>query len=111
MTDIKPAIRFQAPEYKKLKREFLDAVLQTVAEASAESRRGVVSEENSQTARGRADAAAKGVRCGGKPKLTPHQAREALKRRDQDGETLRSIARSYNVSAQTISKLAAAQHV
>jgi hypothetical protein len=39
------------------------------------------------------------------PSLTPHQQREAIKRRDVDGETLRSIARSYNVSPQTISRL------
>jgi DNA invertase Pin-like site-specific DNA recombinase len=37
----------------------------------------------------------------------PHQQREAIKRRDLDGETLRSIARSYNVSPQTISRLTA----
>ena len=42
---------------------------------------------------------------GRKPKLSPHQQREAIKRRDVDGETLRSIGRSYNVSAQTISRL------
>ena len=60
-----------------------------------------------RTARGRADAKAKGVKFGRKPKLTPHQKREAIKRRDKDGETLRSIARSYNVSPQTISRLAA----
>jgi len=29
----------------------------------------------------------------------------AIERRDKDGETLRSIARSYNVSPQTISRL------
>jgi hypothetical protein len=57
-----------------------------------------------RSARGRADAKAKGVKFGRKPKLTPHQ-REAIKRRDVDGETLRSIARSYNVSPQTISRL------
>jgi DNA invertase Pin-like site-specific DNA recombinase len=60
-----------------------------------------------RTARGRADAKAKGVKFGHKPKLTPHQQREAIKRRDVDGETLRSIGRSYNVSAQTISRLMA----
>jgi hypothetical protein len=32
---------------------------------------------------------------------------EAIKRRDMDKETLRSIGRSYNVSAATISRLAA----
>ena len=58
-----------------------------------------------RTARGRADAKAKGVKFGRKPTLTPHQQREAIKRRDVDGETLRSIARSYNVSPQTISRL------
>ena len=46
-----------------------------------------------RTARGRADAKAKGVKFGRKPKLTPHQQREAIRRRDLDGETLRSIGR------------------
>jgi IS30 family transposase len=41
---------------------------------------------------------------GRKPKLTPHQRREAIKRRDQ-GEAVREIARSYNVAASTISRL------
>jgi DNA invertase Pin-like site-specific DNA recombinase len=57
------------------------------------------------SARGRADAKANGVKFGRKPKLTPHQKREAIKRRDKEGETLRSIGRSYNVSAATISRL------
>jgi hypothetical protein len=46
---------------------------------------------------------------GRKPKLTPHQKRAAIKRRDVDGETLRSIGRSYNVSAATIQRLAGQQ--
>jgi DNA invertase Pin-like site-specific DNA recombinase len=58
-----------------------------------------------RTARGRSDAKAKGVKFGRRPKLTPHQQREAIQRRDVEGETLRSIGRSYNVSAQTISRL------
>ncbi len=58
-----------------------------------------------RTARGRADAKAKGVKFGRKKKLTPHQQREAIKRRDIEGETLRSIGRSYNVSAATIGRL------
>jgi hypothetical protein len=40
------------------------------------------------------------------PKLTPHQQREALERLAQD-ETQRSVARSYNVSQATISRLRA----
>jgi uncharacterized protein YjcR len=39
-------------------------------------------------------------------KLTPHQKREAIKRRNQ-GERLADIARSYNVSPATISLLMA----
>jgi Helix-turn-helix domain of resolvase len=42
---------------------------------------------------------------GRKPNLTPHQVREALQRR-QDGEPIREIARTYNVSDSTISRLA-----
>jgi hypothetical protein len=53
----------------------------------------------------RARAVANGVHVGRRPKLTPHQKREAIKRRDVDDETLRSMGRSYNVSAATISRL------
>jgi DNA invertase Pin-like site-specific DNA recombinase len=59
-----------------------------------------------RTAEGRERAKARGVRMGRKPKLTPHQQHEAIKRRDR-GEPIRDIARSYNVSHQTISRLAA----
>jgi DNA invertase Pin-like site-specific DNA recombinase len=58
-----------------------------------------------RTARGCADARAKGVKFGRKPKLIRDQQRETIKRHDVDGETLRSIARSYNFSPQTISRL------
>jgi IS30 family transposase len=39
------------------------------------------------------------------PKMTPHQMKEALKRRDA-GEPMRDIAKSFNVSHSTISRLA-----
>jgi IS30 family transposase len=45
------------------------------------------------------------VLFGRPPKLTPHQRREAIARRDGGGETLTAIARSYNVSHSTISRL------
>jgi DNA invertase Pin-like site-specific DNA recombinase len=61
---------------------------------------------NERTARGGADAKAKGVKFGRKPKLTPHQQKEAIKRRDRGEESLAEIGRSYNVSAATISRLA-----
>jgi DNA invertase Pin-like site-specific DNA recombinase len=58
-----------------------------------------------RTSEGRARAKARGVKLGRKPKLTEHQKREALRRRDRDGEPMREIARSYNVSHSTISRL------
>jgi DNA invertase Pin-like site-specific DNA recombinase len=58
-----------------------------------------------RTARGRADAKANGVKFGRKPSLTPHQQQEARKRIEA-GETQRSVARTYNVSQATISRLA-----
>src|SRR5271165_4046136 len=57
-----------------------------------------------RTGEGRARAVARGVKMGRKPKLTPHQRKEALKRRDE-GEPVREIARSYNVHNSTISRL------
>jgi DNA invertase Pin-like site-specific DNA recombinase len=58
----------------------------------------------SRTTEGRARAVARGVKLGRKPKLTPHQRKEAIKRRDA-GEPTREIARMFNVSHSTISRL------
>jgi DNA invertase Pin-like site-specific DNA recombinase len=58
-----------------------------------------------RTGEGRERAKARGVKLGRKPKLTEHQKREAIRRRDQDGEPVREVARSYNVSHSTISRL------
>ena len=44
------------------------------------------------------------MKFGRKPILTPHQQKEARKRLAA-GETQRSVARSYNVSQATISRL------
>jgi DNA invertase Pin-like site-specific DNA recombinase len=60
----------------------------------------------SRTNEGRIRAKARGIRFGRKPKLTKHQQAEALARVAQ-GETLVAIARSYNVSHMTISRLGA----
>ena len=48
---------------------------------------------------------ANGVKLGRKPTLTPHQQREAIKRVRAGRETLGEIARSYDVSRWTISRL------
>ena len=58
-----------------------------------------------RTGEGRSRAQARGVKMGRPPKLTPHQAKEAIRRREA-GEPMREIARSYNVSHSTISRLA-----
>jgi DNA invertase Pin-like site-specific DNA recombinase len=60
----------------------------------------------SRTKEGRSRAQAQGVKMGRKPKLTPHQRREALERLG-NGEATREVARSYNVHHSTISRLAA----
>src|SRR6478735_6762106 len=57
-----------------------------------------------RTGEGRARAVARGVRLGRKPKLTGHQRKEAIARREA-GEVLADIARTYNVSHSTISRL------
>jgi len=74
----------------------------TVLGGLAEFERDLI---KTRTGEGRARAIAKGVKMGRKAKLTPHQTAEAIKRRDKGEETLAEIARSYNVSHSTISRL------
>ena len=76
----------------------------TVLGGLAEFERNLI---RARTSEGRERAKARGVKMGRKPKLTDHQRREAIRRRDIDGETVREIARSYNVSHSTISRLTA----
>jgi DNA invertase Pin-like site-specific DNA recombinase len=75
----------------------------TVLGGLAEFERDLI---RARTAEGRERAKAGGVKLGRKPKLTPHQQIEARRRRDR-GEPIRDIARSFNVSHSTISRLAA----
>jgi DNA invertase Pin-like site-specific DNA recombinase len=60
-----------------------------------------------RTGEGRARAKAAGVHMGRPSKLTPHQQREAIARRDA-GEALTDIARTFGVSHTTIGRLTAA---
>jgi transcriptional regulator len=73
----------------------------TVIGGPAEFERELI---RARTGEDRARAMARGVKMGRKPKLTAHQQREAIKRRDL-GEPMREIARSYSVSHSTISRL------
>jgi DNA invertase Pin-like site-specific DNA recombinase len=74
----------------------------TVLGGLAEFERDLI---RTRTGEGRARAVANGVKLGRKPTLTPHQRREAIKRVNAEKETLGEIARSYNVSRWTISRL------
>ena len=73
----------------------------TVLGGLAEFERDLV---RARTGEGRARAIARGVKMGRRPKMTPHQVKEALKRRDA-GEPMRDIAKSFNVSHSTISRI------
>jgi DNA invertase Pin-like site-specific DNA recombinase len=57
-----------------------------------------------RTAEGRHRAKVRGVHMGRPSKLTPHQRREAVTRREA-GEALTEIARTFDVSHSTISRL------
>jgi DNA invertase Pin-like site-specific DNA recombinase len=74
----------------------------TVLGGLAEFERDLI---RARTSEGRERAKARGVKMGPKYKLTQHQLREAIKRRDEGDEPLREIARTYNVSHSTISRL------
>ncbi len=75
----------------------------TVLGGLAEFERYLIS---ARTSEGRKRAQANGVLFGRPRALTPHQAREALKR-VAAGEPLREIALSYAVDHSTISRLKA----
>ncbi len=77
--------------------------LLTVLEGIADFERDV---RSARTEAGQARAVARGVKLGRKPKLTAKQEQEAMRRRKK-GETLATIAESYNVSHSTISRLVA----
>ena len=82
--------------------DFAELVLAMLGVAGKLERRRILE----RTSEGRERAKERGVKMGRKPKLTPHQQREA-RERIEAGETQRRVARSYNVSQATISRLAA----
>ena len=75
-------------------------LLSTMLAAIAEFERELIRE---RTGEGRKRAMAAGVKFGRKPKLSPFQRAEAIKRRAA-GETLASIAKSYAVDISMISR-------
>jgi DNA invertase Pin-like site-specific DNA recombinase len=93
-------IRSLAKPFLDTTSDFAEIIFAILGVAAKLERRRILE----RTARGRADAKEKGVRFGRKPILTPHQQKEA-RQRIAAGETQRSVARSYNVSQSTISRL------
>jgi DNA invertase Pin-like site-specific DNA recombinase len=94
-------------EFRSLKDPWADTttphgkLMLTILGGLAEFERSLII---SRCEEGRVRAKANGVRFGRKPKLTTHQIAEAIHRRDA-GERLTAIARTYNVSHSTISRL------
>jgi DNA invertase Pin-like site-specific DNA recombinase len=93
-------IRSLAEPYLDTTSDFAEIVYAILGVAAKLERRRILE----RIARRRADAKAKGVKFGRKPILTPNQQQEARKRLEA-GETQRSVARSYNISQSTISRL------
>lgn len=80
--------------------DFSDLVLAVLGLAAKFERRRMLE----RTARGRAVARANGVKFGRPSKLDPMQKEQAIHRRGT-GEVLSAIARDFNVSCSTISRL------
>ena len=95
--------------FKSLKDTWADTttahgrLMLTVLGGLAEFERELIVE---RTGEGRSRAMANGTKFGRKPKLTHYQRQEAMARREA-GETLKEIARSYNVHHTLISRLCA----
>jgi DNA invertase Pin-like site-specific DNA recombinase len=85
-----------------LRRRMAGRLMLTVLGGLAEFERELI---RACTGEGRTRAKARGVKLGRKPKLTPHQKREAFERRERGDETHAEIGRSYSVSGWTISRL------
>ena len=107
LLNVLAAITAQGAAFRSLHDAWADTttphgrLMLTVLGGLAEFERELI---RARTGEGRERAKARGVRLGRKPKLTSHQVREALGRRDA-GEPLAEIGRSYNVSHSTISRL------
>ena len=75
--------------------------LTTVFSGLSELERSIIHERAEE---GRISARKRGVQFGRKPTLTPHQRTEAAKML-QSGQTLRAIARHFNVGVATIDRI------
>jgi DNA invertase Pin-like site-specific DNA recombinase len=108
LLNILDAVAKKGAAFKSLKDAWADTttphgrLMLTILGGLAEFERSLIV---TRTGEGRERAMARGVKFGRKPKLTPHQIREALARRATGEESMQEIAASYNVSHSTISRL------
>lgn len=100
MKETGAGIRSLAEPFLDTTSDFAEIVLAILGVAAKLERRRI----KERTEHGRATAKAQGVKFGRKPKLTPHQQREAAAR-VAAGEPQRAVARSFNVSQSTIARL------
>lgn len=107
LLNIVAAVAEKAAGFRSLRDTWADTttphgrLMLTVLAGLAEFERELI---KTRTSEGRERAKARGVRLGRKPKLTHHQKCEALARR-ASGEAITEIARTFNVSHSTISRL------
>ena len=107
LLNVLAAITAQGAAFRSLNDAWADTttahgrLMLTVLGGLAEFERELI---RARTGEGRERAKARGVKLGRRPKLSPHQIREALARREA-GVSTREIARTYNVSHSTISRL------
>ena len=103
------AIAERGAGFKSLKDSWADTttphgrLMLTVLGGLAEFERELI---RARTGEGRKRAKERGVKFGRPRKMTPHQRQEAIERL-MAGETQADVARTYNVDATTISRLAA----
>ena len=103
------AVSERGAGFKSLKDTWADTttahgrLMLTVLGGLAEFERELI---RARTGEGRKRAKERGVRFGRPRKMTPHQRKEALQRLHA-GETMADVARTYNVDATTIGRLAA----
>jgi len=103
------AVSERGAGFKSLKDTWADTttahgrLMLTVLGGLAEFERELI---RSRTGEGRKRAKDRGVKFGRPRKMTPHQRQEAIQR-VAAGETMADVARTYNVDATTIGRLAA----
>jgi DNA invertase Pin-like site-specific DNA recombinase len=109
LLNVLAAVGERCAGFKSLKDAWADTttahgrLMLTVLGGLAEFERTLIA---SRTGEGRKRAKERGVRFGRPRKMTPHQRREAIARL-QAGETQADVAKTYNVDAATICRLAA----